>query len=407
MPRGEKGRRGRGEGSIELLPDGRWRAILSLGVEMVDDPDRPGLRKEKRKRRKFYGKTKREALNKLREAQQQAAIGQLAGDVKLTLGQWADRWLELKQGSIQHGTWRRYRDVVETHLKPRLATVPLVKLATLHVEELYAAMKKGGVSGSEQRRAGNYLATIIRAGVRRGLCVRNPVGDVPKPKAEPVEFRVWSDEQVRAFLAAAVGSPQEALFWLAIDAGPRPGELYGLHWPQVDLERARVSFVQSLELDAAGSECKLKDTKTETGRRTVTITPATVGKLKEHRERQRTAGRDVQAGPVFTSGQGEFLRHRNFYNHYFMPILKRVSVPTIPPYSMRHTCAVLLLTAGVNIKVVSERLGHTSVRITLDHYARFMPGLQQMAAEKMQELLSPSCPPKGKGTGEGGKRKAI
>src|SRR5262245_60516409 len=176
----------------------------------------------------------------------------------------------------------------------------------------------------------------------------------------------------------------------------RPGELFGLHWPEVDLATPAVSVRRSLE--EIDGKPRLKTPKTDR-QRTIPIAPHTAAALAEHRERMRAEGRDVEAGPVFVSTSGGWLLQANFYRRSFLKILKRAGLltkegkPLIRPYDLRHTCATLLLLKGVNVKVVSERLGHESIETTLKHYAHVLPAMQQAAVTAVAELFGGDCPP--------------
>ena len=388
---GKSRRRGRGEGSIELLPDGRWRAVLSLGIDPTTG---------KRKRKKLYGTTKQEVLAKLRAAQADRGQGTLADAGKMTFGQWADKWAELKKPSVENKTWTRDQWTIAKHLKPHLGPVLLSKLSALHVEDLYAKLTAAGVSASGRRRAGVLLGGILRYAVKRHLVPHNVAADVIKPKKTRTEFTSLTVDQAAAFLAAAGRHRLAALFVLALDAGMRPGEMYGLHWPQVDLEAGTVAVLRSLE-EIAGVH-KLKDVKTPKGRRTLALSALTVKALQRHREAMHKEGWDVQTGPVFVSHNGQWLRQSNVFRRVFRPLLARAGCPAVRFYDLRHTCATLLLANGVNIKIVSERLGHATVTITLDHYAKVLPGMQSVAAECFGRLFGDS-PPNGPHRSHSGK----
>lgn len=369
-------RRGRGEGSVEELPDGRWRAVLSLGT----GPD------GKRVRRKFYGKTKAEALGKLREAQAAHAGGTLTAPTRLTVGEWLQQWLAFREGKIEPKTWARYEVSVRCHLTPQLGHLALAKLTALHVEGLYAALAKAGLSPGEQKKAGGCLSTALRHAARLCLVSRNVAAEVPRPKAARRQFLAWDAGQARRFLDAARTDRLYALHALRLDAGLRPGEAFALTWPDVDLAAGTISITKSLE--SLNDQLRVKDLKTKGSRRTLPLSAATVQALTAHRQKMAAEKKDTQRGLVFCDSHGGHLRHANVNNRSYLPAVRRAGVPRIPYYDLRHCCATLLLTNGVNVKVVSERLGHASIQITLDYYAHVMPGMQKAAAETMGKILS-------------------
>jgi integrase len=366
------------------MPDGRWRAVLSCGVEWVADEKEPGKLKQKRNRIKLYGATKAEVLSRLRAAQ--AERREPSPHKKLTLSEWSVLWLAGKARATEYKTHLRYEQVMRTRLLPRLGEKLVEKIGTEDVVSLYQDLAAAGVSQSEQRRAGAYLSAAMRDAVKRGLARVNPVANVPRPKPARKEFASWSREEARAFLAACKGHKAEPYYRLALDSGCRQQELNGLHWPEVDLDAGTIRVVQTVE-EIPGTGHRLKGVKTPKGRRTVVLSESTVAALRRHREAQRKARRNVLAGPVFTDTGGGFLRVTNVYHHWWTPLLKKSGVKKVRPGDTRHTCATLLLLAGVPIKVVSERLGHASIQITLDHYTHVLPGQQEQAAKQIGDIL--------------------
>jgi integrase len=156
-------------------------------------------------------------------------------------------------------------------------------------------------------------------------------------------------------------------------------------------------------LEEINGRVRLKDVKTAKARRRIDLAPDTVAALNEHRRRMLAEGHDVRTGPVFVDAKGEFLRKSNVARRSFRPIFERANekvekesrergtapalLPVIRFHDLRHTCASLLLLADVNVKVVSERLGHASIEITLNTYSHVLPTMQKKAAEKMAGIF--------------------
>jgi integrase len=146
-------------------------------------------------------------------------------------------------------------------------------------------------------------------------------------------------------------------------------------------------FVQR-SLEEAKGQLHLKDVKSRSSRRRIDLSRRTVTALHEHRKQMLVEGHID--GPVFCAPEGVYLRKSNVVRRSFLPIVKRAGVPRIRFHDLRHTCATLLLIANVNPKVVSERLGHASIQITLDTYSHVLPTMQKRAAEKMDRILRPA-----------------
>lgn len=202
----------------------------------------------------------------------------------------------------------------------------------------------------------------------------------------------------RAFLLAARGERLEVLYTLALDSAMRQGELFGLHWPQVDFNGGTVFVTQALEETKVGF--RLKAPKSKASKRRIALAPETAAALNDHRRRMLAEGRDVKTGPVFVDTEGGFLRKNNLHQNSFARMLRKAGVPRIGFHGLRHTSATLLLLHGINIKAVSVRLGHSSIKITLDTYAHFLPEMDTQTVGVVQKLLFdgvssglvPDCP---------------
>jgi integrase len=373
-------RRGRGEGSIEELPSGKFRVVLSLGRD-------PATGKRRKLQETFD--TKKAALAWKHEQQTAHGKGQLADAGKLTVGQWIDQWLEAKRAKVEANTYRYYEIRVRRFLKPMLGDTQLGRLRTLDVESLFARMTADGHSAAEQRNAATTLRASLQDAVRHNLIPSNPAARVKKPKAQAREIKALDQHQARQLLAAAAADRLAAIFDLMLDAGCRPGEAFGLHWADVDLEGAMVFFRQSLE--NYRGELRLKAPKTARSRRKVRLARRTVEVLRRHRESMRAEGRDVVAGPVFPDTRGGLLQQSNFHKTTWRPARDRAGLAGFRFNDLRHTSATLLLGSGVSLRVVADRLGHETPATTLKFYAAALPDQQQAAADTFDRLLS-DCP---------------
>ncbi len=177
---------------------------------------------------------------------------------------------------------------------------------------------------------------------------------------------------------------------MELDAGLRPGELFALHWPDVDFEAGAIFVRWSLE--EISGKCRLKQPKTVASQRRILLAPRTLAALSAHRDAMLAEGKDVKDGLVFCGLEGGFLRISDVRRLSFLPIVQRAGLSPFRLYDLRHTVATLLLAADVN--VVSERLGHESISSTLKHYAHALPSMQQRAAATI-ESISTDEPAKG------------
>jgi integrase len=212
------------------------------------------------------------------------------------------------------------------------------------------------------------------------------------PTSQRHEFTTLTAEQARSSLKAAQGDRLEALYVLAITTGLRQGELLGLRWQDVDLERRRLQLVRQL--------------KTRQSRRAVLLPELAVTALVDHRarqaaEREQQGGGWEEHGLVFPNLAGRPLNPNNLRQRSFFPLLARAGLPRIRFHDLRHGCATLLLGEGVHPKVVSDLLGHSQIGITLDLYSHVSATMQAVAAEAMGRLLGGQDDGTATGDGQG------
>jgi integrase len=383
----KRARRGRGEGGIRertvtrKMKDGTTREYTFWVAEV-----RYGAGQ---KRKSISCKTKKEAQDKLREAQN---AGPAASGDKMTVGQFIDQWMEsTAKRSLRPSTWRRYEQLVRIRITPYVGNVPLAKLSPMHGERFLVDLDKAGVSARGQQMAVNVLGRAMKDAVRLRLIPSNPIRDVVKPKTAKKKMRVWDAEQVKTFLATAEAEDirMYALYVVAIATGMRSGELFGLEWSDIDLE-GRSVFVQR-SIEEIGGKLEVQPLKTEKSRRRIDLPLRAVQALREHRERMQKeatgAGREVSS-VVFCDEDGGRLRRPNVTQRSFRPLIKAVDgLPQIRFHDLRHTAATLLLLANVHPKIVSERLGHASVELTLNTYSHCLPTMQQSAADKLDAMF--------------------
>jgi integrase len=349
-------RRGRGEGGIHQRADGLWQGTISLGYGADG----------KRKRRYVYGKTKAECIAKMRNRESPGS--------KLSLSAYLTQWLDAIKPTVEPATYRPYERHVRLYLTPHLGHVAVAKLTPLDVEALYAALSKSGVSAAMQRKVGTTLTIALGRAVKTRAIPSNPAALVKKPKAERKEIHPLTLEEARAFLTEAQSDRLFALYVLLIDAGLRPGEAFALE--PGDVKNGWASVTKSLE-DINGA-LRIKEVKTRKSRRRIKLSTWAADVLA----RMRRTG----SGPLFTDSRGGYIRISNLERDSFKQILKRAGLRDIRLYDLRHTCATLLLSAGVNPKIVSERLGHSSVAFTLDVYSHVLPGMQDIATKALDWL---------------------
>ena len=306
-------------------------------------------------------------------------------------------WLPAIRGTIRPTTFASYAMHVEGHIVPTLGSLPLSRLSAQAINAFYArlledgrANGRGGLSPASVRR---IHATLHRAGkdaVRWSRLSLNPVdaADPPRGKAEQRDLPAWSAEQLASFLAGVRDERLFALWRLLAMTGARRGEALGLRWEDLDVEAATITIRRALV--PMGAEVLVSEPKTRRGRRAIALDPLTLEALKAHAARQadeRSACEDwVESGYIFTTADGRPLDpHR--ISKAFERHLRAAALPRIPLHGLRHTYATLALSSGVNPRIVSGRLGHSTVALTLDIYSHVLPQADQEAADRIAALI--------------------
>jgi len=318
---------------------------------------------------------------------------------KMTTGEYLAHWLETyAKTNTRPTTYASYEIYAKTHLIPALGAIPLQRLAPAHLHALYAEKliggRKDGKAGGLSPRSVRYLHSIIREALQHAfqlnMVVRNVADAVQAPRVTRPPVKVWSAAEAGRFLAGAEGSAYAPVWRVLLTTGMRRGEVLGLRWQDCDLSRGIIAVRQTL-VDVQG-KVSFGEPKTKSGRRTITLDPATLAALKEHRTRQLE--QRLAIGPqwtdydlVFTGLNGNWIHPRNLARAFGL-LVKKATLPYIPLHGLRHTSATLLLTQNIHPKVVSERLGHSSIGITLDTYSHVLPSMQREAADAIGLALA-------------------
>jgi integrase len=317
---------------------------------------------------------------------------------KLTLREYLlKEWLPAIEATIRATTYRSYVQHVDCHICPHIS-VKLEKLSGSAVNGLYAKLAQ---SGKRDGRSGLSALTIrhvhvvlhraLKDAVRWGRLTRNPIeaADPPRVSGSGHEMKTWSGGQLAAFLEATQDDRLHGLWHLLALTGMRRGEALGLRWEDVDLEQGRLSVRRALIPN--GKTVVVSEHKTARGRRVVALDPGTVEVLKAQaarqlQEQQEWDGASDDLGYVFAKEDGTTY-HPEVVSRFFRQAVKRALLPEIRLHDLRHTHATLALRAGIHPKVVSERLGHATVSITLDTYSHAIPAMQKEAAARIAELV--------------------
>jgi len=377
-------KRGNGEGSIYPVKDKSGRVTGYRGSYWVHTTSGP-------KRRYLSGKRREDVADKLAKALANRADGFVFDAGTLTLGEYLDRWLKDVLGTVRQSTYQGYEYAIRPHIKPALGRIKLKDLSPAHARWFYRDRLDSGLAPATVHKLHVVLHKALKAAVADGLVPRNVTAELKLPRITREEIDPLDAEGARRLIEAARGDRLEALYVLALNSGMRQGELLALKWDDVDLERSLVRVRRTLTRSDKGFV--LGEPKTKKSRRTIRLTPGAVQALRDHLTRQleemERAGSLYEPGRlIFATEMGTIINPSNLRNRSLKPLLRRAELRPIRFHDLRHTCATLLLGKDINPKIVSEMLGHASVRITLDIYSHLLPDMQEKAAKALEDVLS-------------------
>ncbi len=359
---------------------------------------------ERRQELKAGFKTKREAEDALGKVNVAVCTGTYIEPSKILVRDYLkDEWLPAVKATVRATTYLSYEGHVEIHIIPELGRFPLQKLTGAHINAFYLKLlREKKRLGDEEvpkyapatvRRIHATLHRALRDAVRWNRLQRSPAdaADPPRLSSVDVEMKTWTAGQLRSFLKAEREGRLYPLWLLLATTGMRRGEVLGLRWDDVDFKARRVAVRRTRVV--AGYECQVSEPKTRRGRRLITLDPATAATLRNLRTRKKkerlawgSAWKDT--GYVFTLENGEPI-HPERVSKLFAQAAEKAKLPSIRLHDLRHTYATLALSAGIHPKVVSERLGHANIGITLDTYSHAVPALSEEAAARVAALVLP------------------
>jgi integrase len=369
-------RRGSGEGSIYQRKDGRWVASMSL---------------EHRKRKYFYGDTRREVQEKLKIALREQQQGTLVTARQQTVKQFLERWVEeVYKPTVKLVSYVDARSIINHHLIPAFGHVSLQKLTPEMIHAVYRQKLDEGLKPATIGCIHKFLCRALEDAVKFGLVARNVSKLVTLPRIERYEAQALTLEQAEKLLEAARGMSIETLLLLALTTGMRRGELLALRWVDVDFVGGTV-FVHRTVARVGNYGLVENEPKTKSSRRRIVLPSVAIEALRKHQSQQeqlKMAAGDSwhDKGIVFSSASGGFIEPVLLLR-WFDRLLTQAALPRIRFHDLRHSAATILLATGVNPKEVQERLGHSSIVMTMDVYGHVIPSMHHEAANKIDDLF--------------------
>jgi integrase len=375
------------KGHIRPRGPGTWALVIDVGR------DHTGKRRQKWH---TVRGTKKDAERELAKLVNDLNSGGYVEQARMSLAEYLDQWLEsYARSNTSPKTYERYRDLIRGHVGPALGGLPLTKVTPIQIQSFYSeALKsgrkdgKGGLSPQTVLHIHRVLHKALKQAVKWQMLMRNPSDAVEPPRPERTEMTALDQKGIALLLQAVDGTRMYMPVLLAITTGLRRGEILALRWKDLDLENARISVRQSVEQTAAG--LRFKAPKTAKGRRVVAMPEYLVDALRAHRARQaelrlRLGNEFNTLGLVCPRDDGE-----PWLPNTFTPMFAKLAEAAkidVRFHDLRHTHATQLLEQGIHPKIVSERLGHATIAITLDTYSHVLPDMQEGAAKAIDMAI--------------------
>jgi integrase len=294
-----------------------------------------------------------------------------------TLAQWSEQWL-IASHDLRPATVDAYTAAL-AHIVPALGHLPLARVTPEHIDAYMAAKTAEGLAPSTVHRHYRTLRRMFKVAVQRDKIRRSPMdgGRVKPPRIPKTEIQFLTAGQLEALAAAKTLAPWRTLVLVAGWGGLRWGELAGLRVQRVDVGGCRVQVVEQLDLKGQ----RVSEPKTSAGRRWVTLPESVVAELATH------IGDKAPTDLAWTAPAGGPLVHRNFMRIWH-PACEALGLAGVTPHDLRHTAVALAIAEGAHIKAIQQRMGHTSVTVTLDTYGHLLEGFDDRLATKLDDTRS-------------------
>jgi integrase len=385
------------KGHLRERGENAWAIILDIGRD-------PETGRRRQKWHTFHGTT-REAQREMRRLLTALDAGTYIEPGKILVKDFLERWLAAyAKAQVSPKTFERYAEIIRCHLIPAIGGLDLAALRPLHLQAYYASAVESGRrprrgEALDDRARGLAARTVLHhhrvlrealhQAVKWQMLARNPADAVEPPRPVRTEMRALDEAETARLIEASAGGRLYLPILLAATTGLRRGEILAVRWRDIDLEAGTAAVRQSLEQTKAG--LSFKEPKTQKGRRVIALPELAIDALRRHKAEQ--AKIRLMLGPGYEANDlvccqpdGRPFKPGNITNS-FAELVERLKIPHLRFHDLRHGHATLLLRQGVHPKVVSERLGHSTVGITLDVYSHVLPGMQEEAARKVDSAL--------------------
>lgn len=340
----------------------------------------------------LYADTEKEAYEKLQKAWLDHKQGKLATGPQRKLKDYLEQWLEeVQKERLRTSSYVKYKKVIDSYIVPALGDVQLQKLTPQQVQAFYTKKRKDGLSPKTVSSIHGVLHGALDNALRWNLVSRNVCDLVTPPKVVKPEIQTLTMEQARRLLEAAQGHRLETILTVALTTGMRRGELLALRWSDIDFERQHLYVRRTVDFIAKYGGYVETEPKTAKGKRMLALPSFVAEMLKSHRIQQLEQRLKVgeaweEKDLVFTGLHGGYFSPR-YVVKLFDRLLKDAGILHIRFHDLRHSAATLLLSMGVEMKVIQEILGHSNISMTADTYTHVSLTMQEDAMGRWDNKL--------------------
>ncbi|MDA2636946.1 site-specific integrase [Bacillus cereus] len=361
-----------------------WSFTIDIGID-------PATGKRQQKSKSGF-RTKKEAQNAAATMITEIEKGIYFDDKQVTVLDVWEKLKPLRKAELKITSYEKDMSLVRLYILPPFSYKKIKSIKPVMIQSYYAELKEKGLSNGTISNIHRCLRCIFKHAVEWEIIHDNIMNKVKKPREEQGEMKTWSIEECNRFLQYLKEKNKKyyMFFLLAIYTGMRRGELLALTWKDIDFDNKRILVNKSLVKTEKG--LFKAATKTKSSNRSISISSFVIGKLQSYysykkKEFFRWGIHLNEEAFIFTGNTIHSPLHIDAPHRFLNDHYKRAGVPRIRIHDLRHTHATLMLQAGEHPKIVQDRLGHSSIQMTLDKYSHITQNMQQQAAENFESII--------------------
>lgn len=345
---------------------------------------------KRRQKSKGGFKTKKECEQAMNELMAQLESGMFFESKELVLREYIDYWLEnYAKVNVAASTFELYKSFSK-NIVQHIGNLTLKETKPAHIQNFYSKLLQDkSISKRQILKIHRMLHEALKHAVQWQLIINNPTDSVTAPRPEKTSIKVWDIDTSFNFLKDIKNTNLYIPVMLALTTGMRLGEIAALKWSDINFKDGFISVTHNFQ--RVENQYILKQPKTEKSKRSIAMMELTIKELITHKNKQKYD--KIKQGNLYddqdficTWENGKPLRP-HYISDLFRNYILRLDYPRIRFHDLRHTHATMLLSKGVNPKIVSERLGHSTVNITLDIYTHVLPNMQKEAVKKLDSIF--------------------